>query len=545
MAQINALVNAARAVVNTAGSAMGVSTVNVNLVAVAGALGGMQLSGYEVVNPQFFVSLPSPHDILESLASMVSEVDNTASQPSRYQGVDHSILDGLVDPNATLNFQDFFFTPPTSLTQLPGTFHTDALLLDSNSLYDPSHPDGVNASGPDAAGHPGKPGAILNSINADFNSLDSLVAGGSHVVGSNINHAHSNDLSTNTATAGNNFAPVFSDYGSYGYLVEPNGYVYYSSGSGDVVEGSPYADTLFGSSAGGDTLIGGAGSDIYAVYSNTTQIIEGSNGGSHDTAYIGVDNYQGASGVERVVVLATQAYSDHAAVNGPYVAGIDSGWHINGSTDSQTLIGSYGADILNGEGGADTLIGGAGDDVYIYTGSETIIEQPNAGRDIVQTTVNLNMPANVEVGIAQSTASDLNITANDSGNLLVGNSASNTLTGGLGDDTLVGGGGDDVFSGGGGHNTFILNAQDSYMGEITDFHSGQDHISLVYSDPTVTLSVAPTDGFSGVAGQVLLTDGQLQVDWNGDKQFDSVLLVHDAPTLSDLSVIDTSHVPHF
>ena len=83
------------------------------------------------------------------------------------------------------------------------------------------------------------------------------------------------------------------------------------------------------------------------------------------------------------------------------------------------------------------------------------------------------------------------------------------------------------------------------MGEITDFHSGQDHISLINDDPTITLSMAPSDGFTGVAGQVLDVGGQLQVDWNGDQQFDSVLLINDAPILTDLSIIDSSHIPHF
>jgi hypothetical protein len=60
MSQINALINAARAVVQTTSSAVGVSAANANLVAVAGALSGMQLSGYEVVNPQLFSDLPGP-----------------------------------------------------------------------------------------------------------------------------------------------------------------------------------------------------------------------------------------------------------------------------------------------------------------------------------------------------------------------------------------------------------------------------------------------------------------------------------------------------
>ena len=547
MDQINAIVNATKGVVNAASSAVGVSAVNANLVAVAGVLSGMQLSGYEVVNTQMFASSPAQLDAQNLSSSLVSDAGQYVPQQTSYQGLDSIVFDGLVDPNATLNFQDFFFALPVPITQLDVNPHFDTFLLDSNSLYDPSHPDANSINGNfDTSAQRSNSSFTQGAIDGISTSSDSSGVNGSQGPVSSLKEVQSSISQTaNSITEAINYVSNYSSSDFYGHLVQPNGYIYHSIGSGDVVYGSDYADTLFGSSGGGDTLIGGSSSDIYVIYSSTTQIVEDANGGVHDIAYIGPDNYQGTNGIEIISTLNTQAYSDHSAVNGPYIAGIDSGWHINGSSDSQTLIGSYGADILKGGGGADTLIGGTGDDVYVYTGSETIIEQPNAGQDIILTTTSLNMPSNIEVGIAQSSASDLNITANDSADLLIGNSAANILTGGAGDDTLVGNGGDDVYSGGGGHNTFILNAQDNYMGEITDFHTGQDHISLINSDPTITLSMAPSDGFTGVAGQVLVIDGQLQVDWNGDQQFDSVLLVNDAPTLADLSVIDPSHIHHF
>ena len=547
MTQVNAFLSATKEVVSAASSAVGASTVNANLVAVASALSGMQLSGYEVVNTQMFAS-PSPQLDVQNLSrSLVNSSDQYLSQQTPYQGVENIIFDGLVDPNATLNFQDFFLAPLTSITQLDIASHFETYLLESNSLYDPSHPDtnSINGSFENSTQH-GNAGPIQGSAGDAITSSDFSGVDGSKASISSLKDVQSSiSQSANSVAAGINYASNYLSSDFYGHLVQPNGFIYHSIGSGDVVYGSDYADTLFGSSGGGDTLAGGSSSDIYVIYSSTTQIVEEANGGAHDVAYIGVDNYQGTSGIEIVTTLNTQAYSDNAAANGPYIAGIDSGWHVNGSPDAQTLIGSYGSDILNGGGGGDTLIGGTGDDVYLYTGSETIIEQSNAGRDIIQAVTSLNMPANVEIGIAQSSATDLNITGNDSGDLLIGNNSANSLTGGAGNDTLMGNGGDDVYTGGGGHNIFILNAQDNYMGEITDFHSGQDHISLINDDPTITLSMAPSDGFTGVAGQVLDVGGQLQVDWNGDQQFDSVLLINDAPILTDLSIIDSSHIPHF
>lgn len=549
MAQINVLVNAARAVVHTTSSAVGVTAANANLVAVAGALSGMQLSGYEVVSPQMFISPPSLDDAFDSVGSMMGEANHYIPSAFQYQNVDQQLFAGLVDPNATFDFQDFFFAPPTPMTPAGSAFHFGDFVLESNSLYDPNDPDGGdNQSNPQASQN--QSDAARNAVDEDAPLVDFSSGEGQESFGSNLGQLKGSIASaSNTAASSINYASSLSKYGDGmepGYLVEPNGYVYFSGGSGDVVLGSTFADTLFGSSAGGDTLIGNSGNDTYAIYATTTQMIEVAGGGALDAAYIGVNHYQGTSGIERVAILNTQAYEDHVAANGPYLTGIDSGWRINGSADTQTLIGSYGADILNGAGGSDLLIGGAGDDVYVYTGSESIVEQSNQGRDIVKALASVDLSSNVEVGIADSAAGDLNITGNDLDNLLVGNAASNNLSGGAGADTLVGnGGGDDVYTGGSGADTFILNGQDSFMGEITDFQSGVDHLALSHNDPTITLSMAPNDGFTGVAGQLLMIDGGLQVDWNGDAMFDSVLLINQAPTLSDFLIIDPNQIQYF
>jgi len=549
MAQIGVLVNAARAVVQTTGSAVGVSAANANLVAVAGALSGMHLSGYEVISPQMLVSIPSPTDAMDAVTSMASGISQYIPSQFQYQGVDQNIVSGLVDPNATLDFQDFFL-PPTPITLAGEAFRFGDFALESNSLYDPSHPDGGDM-GPSSASHQNAIDKmdIITDGDTSLSLIESAPSDGSDSFSSSLNKLQGSIAqAANNAASAINYASSLSNYGygsGSGFLVEPNGYIYLSAGSGDVVQGSAFADTLFGSTAGGDTLIGGAGSDTYAIYASTTQMIEVAGGGSRDTAYIGVDNYQGTSGVERIIALNTQSYFDHAATSGPYLTGINSGWHINGSVDAQTLLGSYGADILNGGGGADLLIGGAGDDVYMYTGNETIVEQSNQGRDIVQASASVTLSSDIEVGIASSISGDLNIVGNGLDNLLVGNDSANNLSGGAGVDTLVGKGGDDVYTGGAGSDTFILNSQDSFMGEVTDFHSGQDHLALIHSDPSITLSMAPNDGFTGVAGQLLLIDGGLQVDWNGDAMFDSVLLINQAPTLSDFTIIDPNQIQYF
>lgn len=557
MTQINLLVNAARVVVQSTSSAVGVSAANANLVAVAGALSGMQMSGYEVVDPRMFDEMPNLSELSGGALAMAGDVNHNMPSQFSYPSVEQDVFAGLVDSNATLDFQNFFFAEATPMAPVNSYFHLANFVLESDSLFDPSHPESVssergnnNSDGLSAVNEIGGGQDAASEVTTDLaeptaamgSSIGQIkggIAKASDTAAAGINYASS------TASANMSGYQFASNELASGFLLEPSGFIYLSSGGGDVVQGSPYVDTLFGSLAGGDTLLGGTGNDSYAIYSASTQMVEDVLDGAKDIAFIGVDNYLGTEGIEQIVAIDTEAYATKANTTGPYLSGLDSGWRINGSADSQTIIGLYGADILDGKGGSDLLIGGAGDDVYFYTGTETIVEASNQGRDIVKTSANLSLSENTEVGVVLASASDVSVTGNALDNLLVGNDSANNLSGGAGADTLVSGGGGDILTGGAGADTFILNSQDSYLGEITDFESGQDHISLLNSDPSITLSMAPTDGFTGVAGQLWSVDGGLQIDWNGDAQFDALLLINEAPTLADLTLVDHNHIPYF
>jgi hypothetical protein len=152
---------------------------------------------------------------------------------------------------------------------------------------------------------------------------------------------------------------------------------------------------------------------------------------------------------------------------------------------------------------------------------------------------------NIEIGIALPNSGDVNIAGNALDNVLIGNASANNLSGGAGNDTLVSLGGEDMLTGGAGADTFVLNGQDSFLGEITDFQSGLDRISLMVSDPSITLSMAPEDGFTGVAGQLWSIDGALLIDWNGNAQLDSILLLNETPLLSDFMLVDQNQYQYF
>jgi hypothetical protein len=68
---------------------------------------------------------------------------------------------------------------------------------------------------------------------------------------------------------------------------------------------------------------------------------------------------------------------------------------------------------------------------------------------------------------------------------------------------------------------------------------------ISYSDQSITLSIASEDGFTGIAVQVMVDAGTLQFDWNGDSQADSLLMINEAPLLSDLFLIDPNQISYF
>lgn len=582
MSQINILVNAVRAVAQSTSSAVGVSAANANLVAVAGALSGMQLSGFEAFDPRMFEVVPTAEDGSGLLGLESPSAMRTGASAAPNQG-SSSTFAGLVEADARLDFQDFFFgaalpssSPPIILPEFGEQVQG---LLESRSdvsmgIDQPSSiasemkqaslglKDGIESNAGDAlSGEAGGGNLFSDSMQGVKGGISQAASKAS----SSINYASSSaspqpfsdsglplSLALPPALGGDAVSDsdpppgsaLQPDFGGDPDL-EPTGFVYQSVGSGNVVQGSPFADTLFGSLAGNDLLIGGAGNDTYYVYAASTQIQEALAGGSRDVAYIGVDNFVGISGIEQVRALETDAYSAKALTSDPYRDGLDSGWRINGDSADQTVVGLYGADVLNGGGGSDLLIGGAGNDVYFYSGTETILENAGEGRDTIQTNADLILGANIEIGVTLPNSNDVSITGNTLDNILIGNASANNLSGGAGNDTLVSRGGEDMLTGGTGADTFVLNGQDNFLGEITDFQSGLDRISLMVSDPSITLSMAPEDGFTGVAGQLWAVGGAVMIDWNGNAQLDSILLLNETPLLSDFMLIDQNQYQYF
>ena len=126
------------------------------------------------------------------------------------------------------------------------------------------------------------------------------------------------------------------------------------------------------------------------------------------------------------------------------IIGTDGEDHLNGTDRQDSIMGGGGADTLNGGKGDDVMDGGQGDDTY-YVDSQldAVIEYPKeGGHDLIYTTVDYSMPANVE-DMTLRGLGNIDGFGNSLDNTIIGNTGNNSIWGGGGRDTLLGGWGND------------------------------------------------------------------------------------------------------
>lgn len=122
---------------------------------------------------------------------------------------------------------------------------------------------------------------------------------------------------------------------------------------------------------------------------------------------------------------------------------------VHGGSGDDTLLaqnrlyGEDGNDILQGGPDAE-LHGGDGNDIYIFNGTEQIIELADQGIDEVRTVVSFTLTGNLE-NVTLWGTSAIDATGNAGANVLIGNDAANNLNGLAGADTMAGGGGNDSY----------------------------------------------------------------------------------------------------
>uniref|UniRef100_A0A8J7CZN8 Putative Ig domain-containing protein n=1 Tax=Desmonostoc muscorum LEGE 12446 TaxID=1828758 RepID=A0A8J7CZN8_DESMC len=205
-----------------------------------------------------------------------------------------------------------------------------------------------------------------------------------------------------------------------------------------------------------------------------------------------------------------------------FISGLLGNDSLLGLGDNDTLDGGDGNDTLDGGTGNDSLIGGKGNDTYTVDSlSDKITEGLNAGTDLVKSSVNWVLGANLE-NLTLTGTEAINGTGNSLKNVLTGNTAANllkgeegndklvggegndTLLGGAGNDTLDGGAGNDSLDGGAGDDTYIV---DSPSDTITEgFNAGKDlvksSVTFVLGDNLENLTLTGTGAINGTGNNL-------------------------------------------
>ncbi len=223
--------------------------------------------------------------------------------------------------------------------------------------------------------------------------------------------------------------------------------------SGTLRAGTPNDDTLL-SQAPRDTLVGGAGDDIYDVLHYGTMVREQQDGG-HDVVIAHID-YVLPDFVEDM----SMDYAWRGSIPNPAGAGALIGI---GNRMDNAIAGNGLNNIIKGMGGNDTLLG-------------------NAGHDSLE--------------------------GGDGNDLLTGGSGNDTLHGGAGNDDLAGGLGDDVFVGGSGDDRIFGNdGLDVVRYEGRLGFIGGDHAFVRDGNGGIKVSSVNGDGVDTLTGVEIVVFG--------------------------------------
>jgi Ca2+-binding RTX toxin-like protein len=191
----------------------------------------------------------------------------------------------------------------------------------------------------------------------------------------------------------------------------------------DTLTGDGFANVLDGG-AGIDAMTGGAGDDTY--------VLDNAGDGTAEAAGGGIDT------VRASITHTLRANIENLVLTG--TANLTGG----GNTLDNDMTGNSGANILNGLAGADDMAGLGGNDTYwVDNAGDTVTEALNEGVDLVHSTIDFVLGANIEKLYLRPTA--FNGTGNALSNYIYGNNAANVIDGAGGADRLFGYLGDDTY----------------------------------------------------------------------------------------------------
>ncbi len=275
-----------------------------------------------------------------------------------------------------------------------------------------------------------------------------------------------------------------------------------------LVAGSSGNDTINSGNSSVNTLIGGAGSDIYNVGSDNFDFVveTGGTAGGVDTV-IASTSYSLSANVENLKGGSSfQSYTGNSENN--VITSTGSYNYLYGNGGDDTLVGDIGDNVLDGGTGVDRMTGGdGGDTYYVDSTTDVVVENTDTtahygGYDRVYSTASYSLSANVEDLYLQGTA--VSGTGNAIANQIYGNSANNTLAGLGGNDYLDGGSGNDRLDGGDGND----NLNDTGGGnDVLLGGAGNDYLYSTGGGNDVLNGGAGNDNLSDYDGNNTLDGG--------------------------------------
>ena len=137
---------------------------------------------------------------------------------------------------------------------------------------------------------------------------------------------------------------------------------------------------------------------------------------------------------------------------------------LRGNGGRDTLVGGAGNDVLDGGAAADHMTGGAGNDIYYVDDiGDVIVELNRGGTDTVRTTLNAYTLGTWVENLEFLGTGDFTGTGNALANTITGGAGDDVLDGGAGNDTVNGGEGNDRLFGGAGNDRLFGGAGDDTL----------------------------------------------------------------------------------
>jgi Ca2+-binding RTX toxin-like protein len=234
-------------------------------------------------------------------------------------------------------------------------------------------------------------------------------------------------------------------------------------------------DTIIDSGGGGDTINGGAGTDVLVYYGTRSQYTvysDGAGGYYVETNALGTT----PSLLDHIVNIETIQFSDQSATP----ASLATGSVLTVAAGSASLTGTAGNDIIiNNSSGGDTVDGGGGSDTLDYSGARSLytVYGDGAGGYYVETNALGTAPSlldhivNIQtLQFSDQSASPASLSI---GTLLTLPKGPASLTGTAGNDIIIdNGGGGDSINGGGGSDTLVYAGSSSQYTVYADGAGG-------------------------------------------------------------------------